>query len=358
MSEIHEKDNLKGIIKGFRHEVGVHCTSSAVRNVFEFHGWKMSEAMVFGLGSGMTLAYIKFPRMTPFFGGRNKDFIPDLCKSLNINLNEFTTKNEQEGWNRLKQRLNNNIPSAINIDMGYLMYQTDLADDYHFGGHTIAVCGLNPENNSVYVTDTHFPNILQVSYNELAKGRNSTFDKFMAPNNLIFEFTFPSTLPELSTIIEEILHRTGNYLLSKSGRMLRLMGIHTGVAGINTLTKDLAKWVKLSDEKLKFRCEQQGGFIGTKTVNYGTGGGLFRYLFTEFLQECSNELENEELKTLSSFYQSLGEKWEICADLFFELGTNHTNEEQARIIRTTQTKLQEIRELEEEGARKLLNFKI
>jgi hypothetical protein len=242
--------------------------------------------------------------------------------------------------------------------MGFLKYQTDLADDYHFGGHTIAVCGLDPVDNSVYVSDTHFPNILRLSYDELTRGRNSTFDKFMAPKNLIFEFTFPGSIPELSTIIEQVLHKTGNYLISKSGRMLRLMGIHTGVVGIDVFIKDLEKWLKLSDEKLKFRCVQQGGYIGTKTVNYGTGGGLFRYLYSEFLQECSRNLDNEELEALSNFYQSLGENWEVCADLFFQLSTDQPKEKQTEIMRIVQTKLREIRELEEEGAKRLLNFKI
>ena len=59
----------------FNHETGVHCTSSALRNVLEFHNIKMTEAMIFGLGSGMSLAYLSFPKTEPFFGGRNKDFV-------------------------------------------------------------------------------------------------------------------------------------------------------------------------------------------------------------------------------------------------------------------------------------------
>ncbi len=355
MSENYKQQQ---IIKSYRHEPGVHCTSSAVRDVFEFYGWKMSEAMIFGLASGMTLAYLKIPKMTPFFGGRNKDFVVDLCSTLKVSLNEFTTKNEQEGWNRLKQHLNSEIPVVINIDMGFLKYQTDLQEDYHFGGHTIAVCGYNPEDSSVVVSDTHFPDLLRVTYEELAKGRNSTYDRFMAPNNLIYEFDFPNQKPELSVIIEDVLNRTGKNLLSKSGRILRLMGIHSGITAIDVLIKDLNRWLKQSSDKLKFRCIQQAGYIGTKTHNYGTGGGLFRYLFAEFLQEIAQELNNSSLKRLAEFYEKLGERWEEIAIQFSQLGEDLSTSEQVETMNSIRSKLTEIKNLEEEGATKLLSFKI
>ncbi|MHA1543430.1 MAG: BtrH N-terminal domain-containing protein [Candidatus Hodarchaeales archaeon] len=163
-----EKSNSLTIIPDFHHQSGVHCTSSALRNVFAFHGEDMTEAMVFGLGLGMSLSYLKIPGMEPFFGGRNKDFVKDLCDILKINLNEYTSKDPETGWIRLKERTESNIPSVINIDMGYLPYQ-DLADDFHFGGHTIAVCGYNSRKDSVYVTDTHFSEILEVSVTVLGQ---------------------------------------------------------------------------------------------------------------------------------------------------------------------------------------------
>ncbi|MHA2155840.1 MAG: BtrH N-terminal domain-containing protein [Candidatus Hodarchaeales archaeon] len=360
MSEIQEIDKFDGVIEGFKHEPGVHCTSSAVRDVFEFHGWKMSEALIFGLGSGMTLAYLKIPKMIPFFGGRNKDFVTDLCSSLSVSLNEFKSRNETEGWRRLKRHLDERTPSVIDIDMGYLNYQKSSlpSDDFHFGGHTIAICGFNSKQNTVFVADTNFPQLLEVTYDELIKGRNSTIDRFMAPNNLIYEFDFPVKLPELSTIIKDVLHRTGKYLTSKGGRMLRIMGIHSGTTAIDVLIKDLDRWLKQSDEKLQFVCMQQAGFIGTKEHNYGTGGGLFRYLFAEFLEEISIKLNNEFLHQLASFYEKLGRKWEICAESFTHIGEGLEKDETKRTLKDIKIDLSEIRKLEEEGANKLLNFVI
>ena len=177
----------------------------------------------------------------------------------------------------------------------------------------------NTEAESVYVTDTHFRDILQVPLNELSAGRNSTKDRFMAPNNAIYEFTFPDKIPNLEEIIEDVLERTGSLLLAQSGRVLRLMGIHSGTKGIEALIKDLDQWAKLPKDKLQYQCQQQAGFIGTKEENYGTGGGLFRYLFAEFLKEAASILNDNSLSELREFYFQLGEKWEKVASLFKEL---------------------------------------
>lgn len=44
-----EVENMIKMVKGFVHRPGVHCVSSSLRDVFEFHGHKFSEEMVFGL---------------------------------------------------------------------------------------------------------------------------------------------------------------------------------------------------------------------------------------------------------------------------------------------------------------------
>ena len=352
-----EKDSVSSLIPNFHHQKGVHCTSSALRNVFEFHNVRMSEAMVFGLGLGMSLSYLKIPGMEPFFGGRNKDFVKDLCDTLNVGLNEFKTKNSENGWLRLKERIESNIPSVINIDMAFLPYQ-DLPDDFHFGGHTIVVCGYNSETSTVLVTDTHFSDILEVPVEALTKGRNAKKDKLMPPKNVIFEFSFTEDIPPLESIIERVLNNTGLNLLSKSGRVLKLMGIHAGTDGIEVFSKNLDKWLKLTEDKFEYRCVQQAGYIGTKEFNYGTGGGLFRYLFSEFLEESAIQIKDEPLHRLSDFYSQLGEKWETTASLFEKVSKISEAEKRKATVNEIKTNLLEIKTLEKEGAHMLIDFKL
>jgi hypothetical protein len=58
------------IVKNFKHYPGVHCESSALRNVLAYHGFKFSEPMIFGLGEGLGFTYWKSNQMPfPLIGG-------------------------------------------------------------------------------------------------------------------------------------------------------------------------------------------------------------------------------------------------------------------------------------------------
>ena len=43
------------------HRPGRHCGSSAIRDLLEFHGTTLTEAMCFGLGSGLGITYLMLP---------------------------------------------------------------------------------------------------------------------------------------------------------------------------------------------------------------------------------------------------------------------------------------------------------
>jgi hypothetical protein len=43
---------MEKFVKDFKHHSGVHCESTALRDVFAYYGIEFSEPMVFGLGGG------------------------------------------------------------------------------------------------------------------------------------------------------------------------------------------------------------------------------------------------------------------------------------------------------------------
>ena len=53
----------------------------------------------------------------------------------------------------------------------------------------------------------------------------------------------------------------------------------------------------------------------TEYIEYsGTGGGLYRPLFAEFLAEAAGALDDRKLKALSDRYAELGRQWSALAD--------------------------------------------
>src|SRR5579885_1228061 len=49
---------MKKIIKNWVHIPGLHCGSTALRDVVTYYGYNFSEAMCFGLGGGLGFFYI------------------------------------------------------------------------------------------------------------------------------------------------------------------------------------------------------------------------------------------------------------------------------------------------------------
>ncbi len=52
----------------------------------------------------------------------------------------------------------------------------------------------------------------------------------------------------------------------------------------------------------------------------GTGGSLFRNIYTEFLKESSTILESKELEQASEIYKEIALLWRHVADLFEKIG--------------------------------------
>jgi hypothetical protein len=57
----------------------------------------------------------------------------------------------------------------------------------------------------------------------------------------------------------------------------------------------------------------------------GTGGGLFRYLYSRFLKEAGELLGNKELIDLGQHYNQIGQKWTTIAKLIREIPKNSSN---------------------------------
>ncbi len=346
-----DSENEPVVIAGFTHKPGVHCTSSALRNVFEFNGIPLSEEMIFGLGNGMGLGYLKFKNKNPMIGGRQNDFEKNLAKLLNIPLKIFRTKNQEEGWNRLRSYLEKDQPMAINIDMAYLPYRLgDLPrDDYHFGMHGVVVCGYNPERNTVSIADTEYEQIQEITLEELSAGRNASYNRWLDPYNFIYEFDFTQEPPHLREVIPQAIRNNGASL-QKSSRVMGLMGIHGGPKGLEIFAKDLENWIDLPQEVLKDRCKEIAGYIS----EYGTGGGFFRFLYSRFLLECADIMEDEKLRDLSNKYAKLGEEWEKFSKKISELGGSS---KKAKDVLELQNLLTQIIDLEINNARRLASYK-
>ena len=310
-------------VAGFVHQAGVHCESSALRDIFEFYGFKFSEPMIFGLGSGLGFVYWHSKKMPyPFVGGRARNLDKNLCSNLGVKVRVNRTSSKTRAYGALKDLIRKDIPVMIHVDMPYLKY-LELPEQAHFGAHTVVVAGIDEDKGIAYIADTRFKDLQTATLKELEEARSSIYKPF-PPENKWLTFEFPDKLTPIEVAIRNAIIKTAEAMLYPPIKNL-------GVQGITYFANEIVKWPKLfPPENALFRQLYEVNYIMMEED--GTGGGLFRYLYSGFLKEAGELLSKKQLTTLGERYYRIGKKWSTIAKLIREIPKNLANVHDARKI--------------------------
>lgn len=291
-----------------------------MRDLFEFYGFPMSEAMVFGLDATMgfgffdttnSISFIPESAIPFFLGGKQGTIEPNslACRLLGITLRKQSFTSADKAWEETKIMINQDIPLMLQIDLGYLPYFEE-EGDIHFGGHIITLAGYDEEKGIAYVGDSEFEGFQEISIEQLRKGRSSEHGpRFMRPKNT--QFSMRSRIdgkhPPLAAGIKLAIQKVVN-------NMLRPSISNNGIQGLKLLARSIPEWrVKLKGEsrdptgKIISRARLMFELIYGYIETWGTGGAAFRNLYMEFLKELLNHPKlrtgpkawnNEEFKVL------------------------------------------------------------
>jgi hypothetical protein len=300
---------MKHMVVNFVHRIGRHCESSSMRDLFEYYGFPMSEAMAFGLDATMGFGFFDTTGRTsfmpksdiPFFlGGKQGTIEPNslACRLLGITLRKQSFTSADKAWEESKKMLNQNIPLLLRVDIVYMPYEGfgDVIDEAHFGGHAISLGGYDEKKGVAFIGDTEFEGFQEVPINILKTARSSTYGpKFMHPNNTQFSMTrrADGKHPPLAGGVKLAIQKVANNMLRPSMNTNGIQGLRQFANSIltwgnklnNTITNSKGKERSLA----RIIFELTYGYIET----WGTGGGSFRKLYKEFLEEL---LVHPELK--------------------------------------------------------------
>lgn len=266
----------------------------------------MSEQMVFGLDATLGFGFLDTTSSVsfipesdvPFFlGGKQGTIEPNslACRLLGIILRKQSFSSANKAWEESKKLLNQDIPLIIQIDLGYLPY-FEQEGNFHFGGHAITLAGYDEEKGIVFVGDSEFEGLKEVTIEQLKRGRSSEYGpKFMHPKNTQFSMQkrADGKHPPLAAGVKLAIQKVVN-------NMLRPSMNNNGIQGLKLLTRSIPEWkIKLQGETMdpegntisraRLMFELIHGYIET----WGTGGALFRNLYKKYLEEL---LTHPELK--------------------------------------------------------------
>jgi hypothetical protein len=163
---------VKILVEGFEHRLGEHCASTAIRNILNFHGLPLSEAMVFGLGGGLGFFHIRNDALSPtrIFHGRTLSLETDFCTNAELPVVGGSLEDDDRAWLSLKAQLDAGVPVMLSTDTYYLGYQNTTS---HFPGHRAVAVGYDESDGRIFIADRKLREYQSVSREELRRSRNA-----------------------------------------------------------------------------------------------------------------------------------------------------------------------------------------
>ena len=298
-------------LPGFKSLTTHHCVTGSMRHIYEFHDDPINEDLLLGLGAGVGFVYWHMKGTPPFYGGRANVGRPGeeglektAGRRTGVRVESFHTSSVRKAEKTLLEMLAAGEPVMIHVDMGFLPY-FDFPEEYHFGRHVVVVGGYDPETRQVLIADRD-EELHLVSLEDLARARGSKFKPF-PPRHTWYTFDFSGQRPpepeEVRQAIREVV--TG---------ILKPPITNLGVKGIRKAAKRTLKWpASMDKEQLRFACFNVFIFIDAEG---GTGGGIFRYMYSRFLREAAEITDDDRTVAVADQFQRIGDQWQVVAEMF------------------------------------------
>ena len=289
-----------------------HCVTGSMRHIYAFNGYDLSEDLLLGLGEGVGFMYWHARGQAPFLGGRSvtKPGMEELAgQRTGVTIGVHTTASPRKARQYLLELLGDGQPVMLQVDMGFLPYFDFGGQEYHFGGHVVVACGYNPENDQVLLTDRD--GLHPVPMAKLEQAHNSTFKPF-PPRNGWWTFDFSGYRPASPA---EIRHA----ITAQAAGMLAPPIHNFGINGIRLAAIRIPGWPSIMNTEA-IRQALFNAYIFISPVG-GSGGGIFRYMFSRFLQEAARLIPDERLNSSAEAFRKIGDAWEEFASWAREVST-------------------------------------
>ncbi len=294
-----KKEQSTNISIPFEHNMSAHCENGVTRNLLNFYGVQLSEAMVFGIGSGIFFSYMPFLKLNgmPVVSFRPLPGVifKRTAKRLGFEVKSHKFRfNQDAAMTAADKLLQKGIPVGMVVGV-YHLYYFPKAYRFHFNAHNIVV--FEKKDDIYKVSDPIMPGTEAISYDDLKRVRyaQGTFK----PQGNMYYIQKKKTDIDLKQAI-----RTGIKHTCKD--MLKIPIKFFGIKGIYVLAKQIRKWpAQIGEAKTK----KYLGQIVRMQEEIGTGGAGFRFLYAAFLQEAAEIMKKPELAALSEQMTETGDKW-------------------------------------------------
>lgn len=283
----------------FNHRPSGHCENGVVSNLLGFYGVNISEAMVFGLGSGLFFAHMPFIKL---HGMAVTSFRPlpgaifsRVMSLLGIKMKRYKFRDREKAMAALDKVLLRGVPVGMLVGVYNLPY---FPKEYrfHFNAHNICVIG--KEGDVYTVSDPVVVDKCTLTSEELKLVRfaKGTYP----PSGRMYHITDVSNKKDIDN---ESIRRS---ILLNCNRMIRIPVPMFGVKGIRFLAGRMRRWERRMGSK---RAALNLAQVIRMNEEIGTGGAGFRFIYAAFLQEAAGVMNLPELRKFSEEMTAAGDMW-------------------------------------------------
>ncbi len=324
------------------HRHSAHCESGVVSSLLTHGGFPLSEVMAFGIGNGMTFAYLPMVKIDgmPLIAYRMppRGIIKTLAKRLGLGLQMKTYAHPTAAREDLSAMVREGKLVGLQTSVYYLPYFPPEMR-FHFNAHNLVVYG--EDENGFNISDPVFEDPMHIEFNALDKARFAR--GVFAPKGACYTIESIPEEIELSKAIKKSIKHT-------TGMMLYTFLPWIGIRGMKMMKKAI---LKLPKHPSKRYSSLYLGHIIRMQEEIGTGGGGFRLMYAGFLFEASEVLKHEGLKTASTMMGEAGDAWR-----HFALSASRACRGSDYSVEEIALKLQETIDLEEKVYRFLRGLKL
>jgi hypothetical protein len=282
----------------FDHVHAAHCESGAFAALLRHNGLKLSEALVFGIGSGLFFLYLPLIKIygLPLISYRDMPnaIIRRGARRLGVRLTKMRFRDADQGMRTLDAMLESDRPVGMQTGVFWLPYfPRDLL--FQFNGHHVIAYAR--EAGEYLLSDTVFEHVVRCPADDLRRARFSKGP--LAPKGMLYYIESMGRDPDLEGAVLAGLRTTVS-------RMLKIPLPLLGVAGIRALARALSAWpLRLSPAAARSHLAN----VIRMQEEIGTGGGGFRFMYAAFLAEAADLLHKPALRETSGMFSEVGDRW-------------------------------------------------
>ena len=282
----------------FPHTQSAHCESGVAANLLNHRGIEISEAMAFGIGSGIFFGYFPFIRINGLplvtYRAAAGKILRQIASIPGISMEQKKFRNPEQAMAALDRTLAASIPVGLQTGVFWLPY-FPRALRFHFNAHNLVVYG--KEGEEYLISDPVFPQPVRCPAEDLARARFAS--GALAPRGKMYYFSEVPDKLELRSHITRGIASSARAMLASPFPLI-------GVKGMRFMAGRLIGWPRRLGRR---KAELHLGHVVRMQEEIGTGGGGFRYMHAAFLQESARLLQEPLLHDSAALLTMAGDSW-------------------------------------------------